>query len=265
MTSLRRTFFCLPVAVYPNFPKISPPRLASARRARRTRTSPFNDVISLLPFSAQPFLHGLAFQLAKRVRTNPPRCPQIFLPQTPRHGNRCPIQLQFPLPDIPQYPVHSLRHEIPLVRGLALYHLQEAQILCVPGGLVPVRKIRSQSKAAPLLKFIRTFGPRERFLPGRVRKHEKVAAGPVAAVPIVKIPHPQLHLCARNLPRLADHPCQNLRILNSSRPQLQSQSVILPDLLGQSIQFWFGNSEDLLGANSITRHSFYIVFRAKPP
>src|ERR1700739_1140328 len=189
-TSLSRPFISFTAVGYPSCPASSAIFSASVKRDRRTATS--FAIIFQLP-SAQPRLHGLAFQLPQRIRRDPPGSARLFFLQPPRRGYCRAIQSPVPLADVAQRPVHRFTHKIAFIPGFPLDHFQKLQILSITCGSISISKIRRQSEPCPLLELSLAFCPRERLRPRVFGKDEQVTACSVATVPVVEIADPQLH------------------------------------------------------------------------
>lgn len=182
-----------------------------------------------------------------------------------RQLNRRLVQPPISLSDLPKSPVHGFLHKIALVQRASADVREKTHELPVIGVLVMNSQPRHHRISCSLDKLLLVFAPpHSRFVRPRSLVKE-FAAGRVAHSPVVELPDPTLHLSLRYFLWVIDECGKNACIMNSCRPQFQSQLVVSFVLPGQPVHCRSGYAERLLGGDSETYHSFDVSTAAMRP
>jgi len=181
-------------------------------------------------------------------------------------ANRGAIEREISFSDIAERPVHGFFDEVAVVAGFAADDFEHAQKLFVGRGFVLVGEIGDQRKRCAFYEFFFTAAPLDGFFPRRRSVNEKITAGSVHNIPGIKIARPAFHLRGGNFFGFANHSGQTFRFVNSARPQLIREIVILADRFCQMTKIRHGNSVGFFDVDAEVGHfraDFWVGQRTK--
>src|SRR5467141_1351349 len=209
---------------------------------------------TLGPFAPQSCLHGGTLQFAQRVRGNPAGGAGTLQKDSLRGADRFPVEPLISFPDVSQGPVDRFLHKISLIVRFALDDSQESHELRIRGRFIFVTKIRNQGKAGTLHELFAVPAPSGCLVPCRLCKSVEITARGIDHVPGIEISCPLIHLGQRDFFGLTNQCRKDFRFMNTSRPKLLGNPMILANLFRELVQHGRGDAVRLRHMHTKARH-----------